>query len=1481
MSVVATLGRFTGRPVELAGVSLRQGKAQLSGVALQWIQQIPRALLEAKSFSVSVEATSIISSRALTPALLSGEVTDAFLDTHNLVRTKIGDSDLIITKREAEKVELLYIVHNGEIVPANLSKPIPPSATKAVYCKAVNGQVVEALVSYLVEGKLVVTANLPVGRYTRGDGESVREAQLASDLGKALLAQGKSENDVVKIIEELEAYNFAAQGGSQSDRGKYETVTDLILRSEDKLRALVAEEGKGREVVVFSHQYEFINMWLLSNPQKALDLIKPENKQKRDVITYASRYAQFEIGTYHHAGGMLVLMIDRMMNCVRKSCPNGASAFVEVRDRLFRDFDSILDAIGTANLPKQYSSYLRSATKQLGEQIAYLDSEMKKGDSEHVYLSGNVLVVNHSVREISSRAIYEFLSTYPKEVHLALSHDESLKGMPFSYQVGVNPNSRYGDSFDCRPLWMILGALENEKRARAKESPLAARENWGGHESAGGSPWHITSHLTVNDIVSSIGRIPNAQELRRSAPTFRAKSHTLGVEDYIIDHLPKLVLEKLDQGKKVELELHHGSEEDAQRYLGTLQGKKLNRFSDMGGAKQQWYFEEQADGSLKVIVTNILGYTKLHHLMLYCLYAGMTVGNLHDYNVNYQAQADDLVQRLRDAAAKKGHTGFASTMAIGPVESMKRTILTLLTAENILSELQEGTDQRGAALLRQKFSKFTSVLAAQVAQRAKDYNYADFKEKVQGHQGEKKINPLVVFKQKVSKKLTFLITNGIISEEDAAQIDRMDEESFISFLSTIQQRLREKASEIAQAQLANISIAEQFGIIYQADLIRVFGKDQAKAIWKELKDKGYVDNSGIIQPAFFSDFEFDAKVADSDRVLGYMQKYVHKRTDLERALELDPSDLQNHPELRFALIAFKDVMQKTGENVPLIKAKDVTPTVMVTAKNGIFKGQLMVLPNGESVMLVNISMAFGDLSGYVTKAAVEQPEIEHVVFLGNTGILSTAGANFGIGTSVFPSEQITGEQGSLEKAPLFNSAYARALRDGPVLDLSREVKGKSATRVRTCHATSVMSLLDEHQSFVDDLTGSGGHSVELEIGPILQGLQESTVRFSTRLYASDFPGEGEQTYADADLGSATIVRAVEKQAIYLLKELRRPQVRVKQKGHYTPLIPLSKRVSVIEEAVKAGTRVYTVDFALERYYEALSLDQAQVGALQRDNIDHHDGKNPGKCSTELALARVAEQPNDFKDPDSYLVVSDSIVDHDNILATFTLLNPESALAHRDEIAQAARYGDYPGTAVSKEGRRLALIIDAMLNGQNAYGIPMRKLDRDQKGRLFNEILRDIGLILENPSEGDCLHHYSKRRLAKQRVMLEQDGVLTRVFSKVDLISKSGINVNLLYDVSGAEVVVHSRDIGEGKYHYPTVGRNERLCQADLSLLWERLRTLENQKRESAGLSALDAKDNWGGREETGGSSKDKDIGSLISPEELAREIENYLSQGGE
>lgn len=323
---------------------------------------------------------------------------------------------------------------------------------------------------------------------------------------------------------------------------------------------------------------------------------------------------------------------------------------------------------------------------------------------------------------------------------------------------------------------------------------------------------------------------------------------------------------------------------------------------------------------------------------------------------------------------------------------------------------------------------------------------------------------------------------------------------------------------------------------------------------------------------------------------------------------------------------------------------------------------------------------------------------------------------------------------------------------------------------------------------------------------------------------------------------------------------------------HSPLTPANQVATTLAQLAKAGVRVFTLDFALGRFRTALreaSLSEHKIADLMRDNLDHHDGNNPGSTATEVAIRSMGK----FKG--KYAVVSDQTIDADNVCATFVALNPRMARAHKEILAEVARYGDY-FDEVSEPAMRLVLTIDAMRFGKNRFNKPFFLLTPDQQGELFNEILAIMPKMLTNIGLFRELYEGELGKLNAARQRGRAEGLVQAVNEFIAVVDDIAFPRAVAYQLSDKAIVISRKDLEKGRFTYNPVGLNPRIADYDLTGLWERLRNLENQERVKRGLPALEAEQSWGGRNVAGGSPKDESIGSILTLDQVANEIKAFL-----
>jgi hypothetical protein len=190
----------------------------------------------------------------------------------------------------------------------------------------------------------------------------------------------------------------------------------------------------------------------------------------------------------------------------------------------------------------------------------------------------------------------------------------------------------------------------------------------------------------------------------------------------------------------------------------------------------------------------------------------------------------------------------------------------------------------------------------------------------------------------------------------------------------------------------------------------------------------------------------------------------------------------------------------------------------------------------------------------------------------------------------------------------------------------------------------------------------------------------------------------------------------------------------------------------------------------------------------------------------------------------------------------------------------------------------------MLDGYNAFGKPKSELNDTQRAILYNDIQRELPLILEQPEQYKRFEQANTDKLDRHREKIKAKGGLERLTTSVAATPDTSLDRRVLYESTDAPIVISYKQMGNGRYHYPVVGENARLYQRDLTPLWKEMRKRENEKREKLSLPLLEDKDNWGGNSEAFGSSKTfilvegkkERVGSVLTPQEVAEEIEKFM-----
>jgi len=324
----------------------------------------------------------------------------------------------------------------------------------------------------------------------------------------------------------------------------------------------------------------------------------------------------------------------------------------------------------------------------------------------------------------------------------------------------------------------------------------------------------------------------------------------------------------------------------------------------------------------------------------------------------------------------------------------------------------------------------------------------------------------------------------------------------------------------------------------------------------------------------------------------------------------------------------------------------------------------------------------------------------------------------------------------------------------------------------------------------------------------------------------------------------------------------------------SPIIDHKWLAPTIKSALDSKMKVVTVDFALGRSRSALQnagISETNIASLMKFNFDHHDGINTGKTATEVTLSKISTLKG------KYIVLSDSVIDADNVCATFAAMNPKKAKLHADVLKQVARYGDYYDEA-GDHAMKAVLTIDSMRFGKNKFGKPFFLLNQAQKEQLFNDILENMPKMLDSISSFKELYEGELGKLSAARERALAKNLAKPVSVSVAVVTEDAFPRAVAYQISDRQIVISMKDLGDGKFNYNPVGVNPRVADRDLSGLWGKLREAENKKRLQLRMRALDPSESWGGRNVAGGSAKDQAIGSILTLEEVTKIIEDYLTE---
>ncbi|NQU18488.1 MAG: hypothetical protein HQ564_10560 [Candidatus Saganbacteria bacterium] len=341
-----------------------------------------------------------------------------------------------------------------------------------------------------------------------------------------------------------------------------------------------------------------------------------------------------------------------------------------------------------------------------------------------------------------------------------------------------------------------------------------------------------------------------------------------------------------------------------------------------------------------------------------------------------------------------------------------------------------------------------------------------------------------------------------------------------------------------------------------------------------------------------------------------------------------------------------------------------------------------------------------------------------------------------------------------------------------------------------------------------------------------------------------------------------------------------PAIKIKGVKLTSPLIPAGQVVSVIKKLTAQKTRVITVDFALGRFEQSLGKEGIQantIHTLLRHNLDHHDGSNPGKSATEVAVEALLANPEWFSG--DYAVISDQVIDVDNVCATFIALSAKLGfrLTEQDKalLTEASRYGDFIDR-VSDRALKIALTIDAMRFGKNSFGKPFYLLTPEQTQELFNEIISQIPRMLTSLASFSELYQSEFDKLKSETERAIRDSLIKTIGDLVSLVDDPDLPQPVVYQIKDCAVTIRRKKEGKDRYTYNPIGLNSRMAEYDLSGLWEIFRELENEERERQDLPTLKAEESWGGREVAGGSPKGREIGSVLTLPQVTSTIETFI-----
>ncbi|MBI5701683.1 hypothetical protein HZC34_07600 [Candidatus Saganbacteria bacterium] len=608
------------------------------------------------------------------------------------------------------------------------------------------------------------------------------DKNIGEPVAAILKNRGMNGETIQKRLAELKDFLFLPH--------KDTTQTKEIMEATEKLETLQRESLNGRKIKVYSDCYAFIEQWLLCNPGLALYLSEGQKK----ILLEASDLSDLQKGSVRSDGGKLMLLLEEMYSLERgkfleikdyhTSC---AAAFPVLRDNVFSDLCRILDSLEhEATLPNGYLAIYRGAREVLEREVEYLAQAINDSNNTSVEIRGNTIIVKHPWRGdvewkkvVSRRGIYAFMEGYNRkraakdQIHLAISYDAECN-MGYEYMVGIDPNSSLEVEIDLTNLWEKLGQEEKKKRATLGFSEL--RKGWGGFSKAGGSPMfpkelpaeQRKTSLSIDDIVSAIGRMPVIENVRQGVAMYRR--HSLNLPEYLIPRIPKAALDLLDEGKFVSIELHHGPLSTSMQYItdkrSQLERLAVERTED--GVKQHWY---RVKGTNQFIVVNILGETKLMHMRLYLTYAGLSVEKIyhHVYSEDYMVDAKNLI-----AATKSKNNGkFPKMVVVGPGGTISYILAERINAARVLAAfLKPGL--KGEELLNEVEADLSRAVNMKLEELAANLDYGSFTKNNPKIPAQEMKN---VFIKRIKQCLKLLAEFGIILIEsyETAQNEEIEQ----------------------------------------------------------------------------------------------------------------------------------------------------------------------------------------------------------------------------------------------------------------------------------------------------------------------------------------------------------------------------------------------------------------------------------------------------------------------------------------------------------------------------------------------------------------------------------------------------------------------------------------------------------------------------------------------------------------------------------